>query len=286
MLAEADAAAARASGLSGVTIEAVEDTVQITRVYDLFNRIWKPDVSNPPVTTELLRALTHAGNYLAAAYDGQEMVGACLGFFAAPLGDSLHSHIAGVSVEARGRSVGYALKLHQRAWAIRRGVSEITWTFDPLVRRNAYFNLVKLGALPREYLVDFYGSVEDAINAGQGSDRLLVVWSLGSPTAAKACQGHRVETDAHALVRSGAATALRVSETGRPVASPEPGWRRGPAALVQIPEDIEGMRALDPVRARDWRHAAREVMGGLIADGARITGFDRSGCYVFERAEL
>ena len=98
------------------------------------------------MTLELLRAFTKAGNYVGGAFDGGRLVGACVGFFHAPAEDALHSHIAGVAPGLTGRNVGFALKLHQRAWALLRGVSEIAWTFDPLVSRNAYFNLVKLGA--------------------------------------------------------------------------------------------------------------------------------------------
>lgn len=76
------------------------------------------------------------------------LVGGSVGFFGAPLGVDLHSHMAGVSAVGRGRNVGYALKFHQRGWASERGIEQITWTFDPLVARNAYFDLGKLGAVP------------------------------------------------------------------------------------------------------------------------------------------
>ncbi len=56
------------------------------------------------------------------------------------------------------------MKLHQRAWAIARGIPVIEWTFDPLVARNAYFNIRKLGAMPVEYLPNFYGIMGDGIN--------------------------------------------------------------------------------------------------------------------------
>ena len=79
------------------------------------------------------------------------------------------------------RNVGYALKLHQRAWALQRGIATITWTFDPLVRRNAYFNLAKLGVRATRYLPNFYGAMQDPINAGDDTDRLLVDWDLASP---------------------------------------------------------------------------------------------------------
>ena len=68
----------------------------------------------------------------------------------------------------------------------------MTWTFDPLVRRNAHFNLAVLGATVDEYLVDFYGPLPDAVNAGDESDRLLVVWPVGdaATAAARRADGH------------------------------------------------------------------------------------------------
>ena len=65
----------------------------------------------------------------------------------------------------------------------------IVWTFDPLVARNAWFNLARLGALPTGYLEDFYGPMTDAINAGMASDRLLLTWRLDDPAVAAACAG-------------------------------------------------------------------------------------------------
>ena len=139
----ADAAALAA----GVTVREVADLVELEDVVRLYSAIWGRD-ANPPMTVELLRAFTKAGNYVGGAFEDGRLVGACVGFFHAPAEDALHSHIAGVAPSLNGRHVGFALKLHQRAWALLRGVSEIAWTFDPLVSRNAYFNLVKLGAQP------------------------------------------------------------------------------------------------------------------------------------------
>ena len=138
-------AAARAAG---VQVREISALTELEAVYRLYADIWRPDPKNPPVTSELLRAFSKAGNYVAGAFDGDVLVGACVGFFGAPADEALHSHIAGVSGAARGRNVGFALKVHQRAWSLLRGVSAVAWTFDPLVRRNAYFNLVKLAARP------------------------------------------------------------------------------------------------------------------------------------------
>ena len=194
----ADAAARSA----GVSVRELTDLSELDEVVDLLSSIWGR-AENPPVTIELLRAFTKAGNYVAGAFDGGRLVGACVGFFHAPAEDALHSHIAGVSPAATGRSIGFALKLHQRAWALLRGVSEIAWTFDPLVSRNAYFNLVKLAARPVEYLPNFYGPMLDTINGDDDSDRLLVRWQLRDPAVVLASAGGSVSAVAARRARVG-----------------------------------------------------------------------------------
>lgn len=263
-------AAARAAGVS---VRGLEDLADLERVVGLFTGIWGRS-DNPPMTLELLRALTKAGNYVGGAFEGERLVGACVGFFHAPGEDALHSHIAGVSTT--GRHVGFALKLHQRSWALLHGVSEIAWTFDPLVARNAYFNLVKLAATPTEYLPNFYGPMIDAINGDDDSDRLLVRWRLTDPAVALASAGQGAGADVEAERAAGAVVALGTDEDG----GPAPGRLDGPTALVAVPPDIGSLREADPVLAQRWRVAVREALTGLAAQGGRIDGFDRSGWYV------
>lgn len=271
----AEAAAAAA----GVHVRELKTLDELEAVYRLYDGIWRPDPKNPPVTTEMLRALTKAGNYVAGAYDGDELVSACVGFFAPPSEGALHSHVAGVSAQARGRGVGFALKVHQRAWAMLRGIAVVSWTFDPLVRRNAYFNIVKLAAWPAEYLTNFYGDMRDGINSGGDTDRLLARWELGTPAVAAASAGEPATVDAGLELARGAVVGLSSSSDGRPV----PGSLAGKTLLVAIPPDIEGLRGTDPEGAQAWRTAVREVLGTLIAEGAQVTGFDRAGWYLLTR---
>lgn len=271
-------AAARAAG---VHIRELSVRADLDAVYRLFSDIWRPDPTNPPVTSELLRALAKAGNYVVGAFDGDELVGACVGFFGEPARGALHSHIAGVSGAARGRSVGFALKVHQRAWSMLRGAAAVAWTFDPLVRRNAYFNLVKLAAGAEEYLTNFYGGMHDAINGDDDTDRVLIHWQLDSPAVDAACLGTASPADARAAQQAGAAIALGVSAHGFPAL----GTLDARTLLVAVPPDIEGLRLSDPGCGKDWRLAVRDVLGGLMADGARVTGFDPAGWYVLDRQE-
>lgn len=275
---EAVQAADAAAFAAGVTVREIIELDDLDAVQRLYDEIWRPD-KNPPVTTELLRAFAKAGNYVGGAFDGDQLVGACVGFFAAPAEEALHSHIAGVSAATFGRNVGFALKLHQRAWALLRGVSAIAWTFDPLVSRNAYFNLVKLAAMPAEYLSNFYGGMRDSINGGDDTDRLLVHWDLDSPTVVSAAAGQYHRGDVEAERARGAVVALGSSELGAPV----PGSLDGEVSLVSVPTDIAAMRLSDPGQAKEWRVAVRESLGALIADGAQVTGFDRSGWYIVRR---
>jgi predicted GNAT superfamily acetyltransferase len=280
LAAAAVTAAEAAARAAGVRIEELHELAELERLCALYEGIWRSDPSvGPMVTTEWLRALSHAGNYVSGAYAGESLVGGCIGFFAAPVGQALHSHIAGVAAGMRGRNVGFALKLHQRAWALQRGIARVAWTFDPLVRRNAWFNLAKLGALPTAYLERFYGAMSDGINAGEESDRILVDWSLDADRVVRACAGRPLELDVAALLADGATVGLDADVAGRPV----PSRAAGGVVLVGVPADVERLRLEDRGAAQAWRFGLREVLGGLLADGGSVTGFAREGWYVVVR---
>jgi predicted GNAT superfamily acetyltransferase len=283
VLADADEAAARAAKDAGVVVRELESLAELEAMIALFDEIWEPDAGNPSVRLDLLRAMTKAGNYASGAYDvaSGALLGACVGFFGPPSHAELHSHIAGVRAAGLGRSVGFALKVHQRAWSLRRDVRVVAWTYDPLIRRNAYFNLVKLGARPVEYLRNFYGVMEDVINGGTETDRMLVHWDLRSAAAAEASAGRpRPASFADERAR-GAVVALSADEAGGPAPGlPAAGGPRSRRFLVGVPADIEAMRLSEPDRAAAWRAALRDVLSPLLAGGARVTGFDRAGWYV------
>jgi len=205
VLADADEVAARAAKAAGVVVRELETLGELEAMTALFDEIWEPDPGNPSMRLDLLRAMTKAGNYATGAYDAAsgELLGACVGFFGPPAHAELHSHIAGVVPAGLGRSVGFALKVHQRAWCLHRDVRVIAWTYDPLIRRNAYFNLVKLGARPVEYLRNFYGVMDDVINGGTETDRMLVHWDLRSVAASDASESQAWRTFRFAAAAEG-----------------------------------------------------------------------------------
>ncbi|MER7210955.1 GNAT family N-acetyltransferase [Streptosporangium sp. NPDC000239] len=257
-----------ASARAGVRLLSLHGTADLQRADRLLRQVWgtRPG-DDPPISLDVMCALAHVGGYIGGAFLDEELVGAAVGFLAADR--SLHSHVAGVASRARGLGVGLALKEHQRAWAAERGLVAVSWTFDPLVRRNAYFNLVKLGAKVAEYLPDFYGPMSDGINDGDVSDRLFVTWPV-TPDPAPATERAAGPSETAAV------TVLDEAGTVRPGGG-------APLLRCATPPDIERLRVDEPGEARHWRAALGGVLGAAFADGYRITGFTRSGWYLLAR---
>jgi predicted GNAT superfamily acetyltransferase len=213
--------------MSLLRISQVSSIEEMEAVSAFLCKVWAggPEV----VPFDLGIAVLHVGAYCSAAYDGDEMVAASFGFRGVFDGkDILHSHVTG----SFQPGAGYELKQHQFNWAKQEGLAGITWSFDPLVRRNCVFNFDKLGATAVEYLPNFYGTMTDEINAGDDSDRLFVYWDL-----------------------AGAKSAGTISPN---------------AVAVEIPEDIEALRRTNLEEAKLWRSKTRETIEPLMNQGWTI----------------
>ncbi|MFG1945890.1 GNAT family N-acetyltransferase [Nonomuraea sp. NPDC048826] len=227
---------------------------------ELIAKIWRRELLEPGLIT----TIAHVGGYVAGARADGELIGVSVGIFAAD--GHLHSHITGVLPGARG-GAGYALKLHQREWALARGVGQVSWTFDPLVSRNAYLNFHKLGARAAAYLPDFYGTMRDAINAGEATDRIYVEWNLEPQPAP------RPEADLDGALVLVDRDGEEPVSTGR---TPEPGTR----LAVAMPRDVERLRAESPATAQRWRHAVRDALLTAREAGMVIVDVARDGWYL------
>ncbi|MGI9135975.1 MAG: GNAT family N-acetyltransferase, partial [Candidatus Nanopelagicales bacterium] len=153
---------------SGVRIALIDGNDGYDDVRHVFDTVWG-DYDGTQVQPDVLRAITFAGGYACVAYADDQAVGSCFGVVGrsqvnGQWHDHLHSHSAAVLESYRNRSVGKAMKSHQRAWALGQGLDSIQWTFDPLMRRNARLNLLKLGAQAIAYEVNMYGSLGDLVN--------------------------------------------------------------------------------------------------------------------------
>lgn len=229
-----------------------ESAVQAEELSQFLATIWRGDDDVTPF--DLILAAVHVGGYAALAKQNNQVVGASFGFLGSVAGESiLHSHVTGASVSG----AGLALKKHQFQWAQARELSAITWTFDPLVRRNCVFNFEKLGALAIEYLPNFYGTMTDAINAGDFSDRLFAYWPIDS-----------IEPAAKPNVEQ---IALKNID-GKPV---KQSFDDRNAYWVELPEDIESLRKTDLDLAKIWRETVREALHEPIDSGWFIRSINK-----------
>ncbi|MGD9961177.1 GNAT family N-acetyltransferase [Nocardioides sp.] len=278
LLQAAEQDAARASTNSGVTLRELSGLEECQAAEAVCNQVFSPDAGTAAVTVEWLRVLAKTGNYVGGAFEGDQLVAMAVGVRSGPTGASLHSHVAAVLGERAGRGIGFALKLHQRAWALRKEMPSITWTFDPLVRRNAHLNLVKLAARPTDYLPNFYGPLRDAINGDDETDRLLLDWPLQDERVQAVARGERC---APPEITAEESLLLEVGDDG----SPRQRQTAAPLLGIAIPADIESLRATHPQLARDWRLALRDTLGTLMNDGYRYRGFRSEGVYLLARGD-
>jgi predicted GNAT superfamily acetyltransferase len=303
-LADAERDAQAAARRAQVTVREVETVSGLLEVAELFSRIWDAPLV-APMPHDLMRSLAHAGGRVHAAFRDGQIVGACVAIFGPPAEASSYSLIAGVMPGIEGQGIGLALKLAQRAWALQAGASRMTWTFDPLLRRNARFNITRLGAVVTEYLVDFYGQIADGINDLE-TDRLAVTWNLTAPLPGSRQSSGR--PDAPAAAPGNEPPAILVAgQGGEPVLNPaaaaasgadgeraagtmpdgsanqEAGNGRAGRLRCWIPEDIVSVRRSNQELARRWRLAMREALGGALGEGYVVTGLLDPGWYVLER---
>jgi len=198
---------------------------------------------------EVVRAFTVSGNVPWGAVADGAVIGFVLGWAGVDAdGLHVHSHMLAALPDRRHAGVGYALKLAQRAQALDQAIRVVRWTFDPMVARNAWFNLGKLGAVVDRFERSFYGEMEDAINVGDRTDRFTVRWDLER----------------------------------------EPGPRAIPATheTVPIPPEYHELRAEDPDEASKLRDAAAWSFEAHLGAGLVGVAFDRdASAYVFARPE-
>src|SRR5580658_1342408 len=140
-----------------IDIRPLADLEHLDEVVALQRTIWGYSDLDVESRALLVIASRFAGQLLGA-FDEGKLIGIALAFFTASDGQlRLHSHRVGVLADYQNRGIGRMLKLVQREDALGRGIKVIQWTFDPLQRRNAYFNMEKLGGIARRYIPNLYG---------------------------------------------------------------------------------------------------------------------------------
>ncbi|MGA2596556.1 MAG: GNAT family N-acetyltransferase [Bryobacteraceae bacterium] len=231
---------------------------QFVEAVRLQQKIWGfEDIELLPV--RLFVVATKVGGHAFGAYDGDRMIGFCLAIPGLKPGGKyyLHSHMLGVLPEYRNAGVGRKLKLAQRQEALQREIPLIEWTFDPLEIKNAFFNVERLGAIVRRYVLNQYGTTSSHLHGGLPTDRCIAEWWVASP---------RVEA----------------------IINKQPFERNPTEVRISVPADIAEIRTNDYKRAREIQLRISEQFLEQFGKGLAVIGFERSddaGTYLLGKWE-
>ena len=264
MAGEAWERANQAAASAGVTLQALTSLDDADRLIEVMRQTWGDHDLMP---REMVRAIAESGNLPWGAFDGDELVGYVLGWAGVDPEDGLHvhSHMLAALPGRRHGGVGFALKLAQRAMSLDQGIQVVRWTFDPLVARNAHFNLSKLGAHCDRFHRNFYGEMGDTLNLGDRSDRLVVRWDLDrEPGPWPFPDGESIQ----------ALRAAGPADLPRPERGPEPSMQATGGVRIGVPRDYAAIRSTDSSLAEAWRDATGELMAQCFALGLRVVAFD------------
>ncbi len=135
--------------MSQITIRLVDTPAGMAQVEQLQMAVW-PGADLEIVPVHVLLTAAHNGGLVAGAFDGDQCVGFVWGFpgFDArvtPLRLKHCSHQLGIHPDYRLSGLGFALKRRQWGFVREQGIDLATWTYDPLMARNARLNIGKLG---------------------------------------------------------------------------------------------------------------------------------------------
>ena len=266
-----------------LTLRPLDTPDDMARLEALQDVIW-PGSALDIVPAHLLLTLAHNGGLVLGAFDGEALVGFVLGFLgtddSTPARPALArlkhcSHQLGVHPDYRDRGLGEALKRAQRQHALDQGLRLVTWTYDPLLSRNAHLNIRCLGAVCRTYRREIYGAMRDGLNAGIPSDRFVVDWWVTSRRVVERLGGERKPLDLAHFLAAGARelnpATLGADGLPRPAETVEPSGAT--LALAEIPPDYQALRARDASLALAWRLHSRALFERCFESGYMVTDF-------------
>ncbi len=193
----------------------------------------------------------HAGGFTLGAFAGEKLVGFVLSVPAFLRGEkAFYSHMTAVAQDFQSFGIGAKLKWAQRVRSLNEGVKYVKWTFQPVMARNAYFNLEKLGAIIRHYEPNFYGTdystSHNPCEIGLDSDRLFAEWDLESEKVRKLEKGERFEETSEIIQK------------------------------IEIPNDWNELVKSNPNNAIEQQNRLKEEFQTAFAEGLIARGFERS----------
>lgn len=239
-----------------VEVRALTARQELEAAVDLQQKIWGfEDIELLPV--RLFVVATKVGGQVFGAFDGDRMIGFCLAIPGLKQsGAYLHSHMLGVLPEYRNSGTGRMLKLAQREDALSRSIPLIEWTFDPLELKNAYFNMERLGAVVRRYVLNQYGTTSSHLHGGLPTDRCIAEWWIASDRVKAILAGQ--------------------GDHARPPIE----------ARIEVPATIATLRQENLKQAREIQSCVSRDFQAYFDQGLAVVGFERSeqaGTYLLGR---
>jgi predicted GNAT superfamily acetyltransferase len=237
---------------------------------DLQEETWGHGFSER-VPTAILKVSQMLGGVAAGAYDGDgALVGFVYGMTGVRDGEVVHwSDMLAVTRGLRDTGLGRTLKAHQREVLLKRDITTMYWTFDPLQSRNAYLNFSRLGIVAQEYACDMYGQTDSPLHRGIGTDRLIALWLMDSERVRR-----RVEGEERGPVSGTESSAPAALEARVVAGMPEPGESDldldAERIRVAIPGDISDVMARSMDAAVTWRASTREVLSHYMSRGYEV----------------
>ena len=269
---------------ASIVIREIEGSSEIRAAEELQKEVWGlPDLDVVP-NTQLIAAKA-AGGVLIGAFDDNVLIGFVYGFVGCENGRMTHhSHMLAVKPAYRNLSLGYRLKRAQRDFVLAQGITEMTWTFDPLQSLNAHFNFARLGVVSDRYLIDFYGSDAASFLHQNGTDRLWVTWPLASRRVVERLEGDQDEFEPKRI-----RPLVEFGERGAPTVHDLDLKNQFDPCSIEIPADIVSIEKRDPEMASAWRNATRAAFIEAFSAGFVAVEFVRgsnTGTYTLSRSLL
>lgn len=257
-------ATSRQPGVAGaVEVRPVATQAEFQACVELQEEVWGPGYTDR-VPASLLQVAAHVGGVVIGAFKQGELIGMVFGFAGFEGDERVHwSHMLAVRDSARDLGVGRLLKEAQRETLAQRGVTRMSWTFDPLVAKNAYLNLNRLGARVVAYVNDMYGTSTSPLHHGTPTDRLIV--TVDTCVAAPAHTAVDREPQRQPILTM----SLRAGDVAVDTAVP-------PTSLwIEVPSDVQLVHERAPAAVAAWRLAVRKHFTWALEHGYEVQRLER-----------
>ncbi len=228
------------------------------------------------VPVPLLLVVNRTGGIILGAYSNLgDLIGFTFSIMGTLDGEPVqHSYMLGVRVAYRNFDVGFKLKLAQRKEALKRKISLITSSFDPMQPMNAYFTLGKLGALANIYEENFYGETTSATDRGLPTDRILTSWDLNNAATLRRLEAGPPRRDIRRELRHRVAINQLVEiAPGLMNSSPVKLNCTADQFVFEVPYNLPEIKNRDLGIALEWQGKMRQVFRHYFKKDYAATDF-------------